>query len=191
MTDPDWIREQRVEAYREEATALFEINQAGRSAAERVATLIFTLVGVAVAAGVAAHSEAVAIPFAPLTPLFIAYMCHQYADVSVTGAARWVLEERIGRELGVFPMFYEHAVATIRQQPPLCTSFRFFQLLTFATVLGIVVFGLIIAAERLTVWATVGCIAATLLTFVAAVWAAFDMWRSYAIAREALGHPVG
>ena len=65
---------QRIDTLRAEAIALFEANQAGRSAAERVGALVLTVVGLTVAAGVSADSTAVALALPPIVLLLVAYM---------------------------------------------------------------------------------------------------------------------
>lgn len=78
-------RNDELESLRAEALALFQANQSGRNAAERVATLLSAAVGLLVAAGVSAETDDVAIAFPPIALVLLSYMFQQYADVRSPG----------------------------------------------------------------------------------------------------------
>lgn len=103
-----------LETYRAEAAGLFAANQAARTAAERVTTLIGSVVALAIAAGINADTDDVAIPLPGLVLLLVAYMLHQYADLTVMGTARELLERRVNDLLGDDALVYEIAVADVR-----------------------------------------------------------------------------
>ena len=115
---------------------LLRINQAARGAAGGV--LVLVLIGSAIAVGAAvAGAAALAAVLAPVLLLILAFSFQTYGEVSVTGAARAVLERRVAELLGgVYPLVYEYAVADIRKRPPLVFSVRALQL---ATVMAVVV----------------------------------------------------
>jgi hypothetical protein len=175
-----------LETYRAEALALFSVNQAGRAAAERIGALLLTLIGIAIAAGINAHTDAVAIALGPICLLLASYMFQQYADVSVTGAARAALEDRVAKGLGGrHGLIYEYAVADIRQTEPLRRSVRLLQGLSFVVLGGVVVTANVIALEGGRLWyVQAGSLLGTALGLWSAIASWRDMMRSGAIARR-------
>jgi hypothetical protein len=174
---------QLVETYRAEALALFTVNQAGRAAAERVAALALTLVGVAVGIALNADTDVVLIPLSPLCLLLVSYMFQQYGEVTVTGAARSVLEDRLAALLSARALIYEHAVAPVRQRPPLVGSVRVLQTLTSLVIVGVVAWAAVVAAGQRW-YVTAGFAVATALTLGSALLSYRDMLRSGREARR-------
>jgi hypothetical protein len=134
---------QLLETYRVEALALFQVNQVGRVAAERTIALILTASGIAIGAGINADTELVGAALAPVVLFLLSYTFQQYAEVSVTGAARAVLERLVADQLGgTYGLIYEYAVAGVRKRPPLVRSVRILQVVTgFAVAVVLVVGG--------------------------------------------------
>jgi hypothetical protein len=116
-------------------------------AAERTAFFVLTLIGVATAAGISAHSDLVALALSPLTLILMSYMCQQYVDVTVLGAAREILEKRLAKTLGEPTLIYELAVSPTRQGAPFTASLRILNVATGLVVIGAVVAGVVVAAE--------------------------------------------
>jgi disulfide bond formation protein DsbB len=181
---PDWCREQRIETYRAEAMVLFEANQAGRAGAVRAAILILTVLGAGVGAGINAHSSAVALALPPLTLMLLSYMFQQYADVSVTGAARDILERLIREELGTPALLYEFAVAPARRDSRLERSQRALDAALVLVVLALIGTGLAIAIEGQRWYVEVGFALSTAVSFASALMSYRDMRRAGEIARD-------
>src|ERR1041385_4867782 len=180
----DWQREQRIETYRAEAVALFQANQAGRAAARGAAVLILTVVGAGVAAGINAHSRDVAMALPPLTLMLLSYMFQQYADVSVTGAARAVLENLLKNELGSPSLIYEFAVAPARRDRRLEVSQRALNVATALVILAVIGVGLAVAIEGQPWYIEGGFALSTLISLVSASLSYRDMLRAGAIAQR-------
>lgn len=134
---------QLLESYRAEALALFQVNQAGRVAADRGLTLILTASAIAIGAGINAKTDLVAAALAPVVLVLLSYTFQQYADVTVNGAARAILERKIAHDsfTGTYPLIYEHAVAGVRQRKPLVRSVRLLQVTSGIAVAGVVAVG--------------------------------------------------
>lgn len=114
-------------ARREEAITLFQVNQAGRTAVERVVALFFSVAAIAGSVGIAAGTPDVVLPLPALLLLLLSYMFQQYADLTVLGTARRHLEDLVNEGLGGKALIYETAVAQIRQTSPLVRSVRLLQ----------------------------------------------------------------
>jgi hypothetical protein len=180
MPDPDFV----AETYRAEAASLFAANQDSRRAAERTAFFVLTLIGVAVAAGISAHSDLVALALSPLTLILMSYMCQQYVDVTVLGAAREILEKRLAAALGTPGLIYELAVSPTRQGPPFTTSQRILNVATGLVVIGAVVAGIVVAAEGQRWYWEVLFIASTCISALSLAASFRDMNRAGAEAKS-------
>jgi hypothetical protein len=121
-------------ARRDEAIAFFQVNQAGRTAVERVVALFFSVAAIAGSVGVAAHTPDVVLPLPPLLLLLLSYMFQQYGDLTVIGTARRHLEDLVNQAVEGKGLIYETAVAQVRQVPPLVHSMRLLQ-----SLLGLIV----------------------------------------------------
>lgn len=176
-----------LETYRAEAAGLFAANQAARTAGERVIALIGSVIALAVAAGINAGTDDVAIPLPGLVLLLVAYMLHQYADLTVMGTAREILERRVNDLLGADALLYETAVADVRNHGVLVTSVRLLQAFAFALVVAVLVVGTIVAFEDQPWYVEVGYVAATTGGLVTAAVAFAGMRRSREIAEERIG----
>jgi hypothetical protein len=187
----DPSRSELVQGLRAEALALFQANQTGRLAAERAAQLLVTVSGVAVAAAINAKNEDVLLVLPPVVLLLISYMCQQYADVSVLGAARAAIETRLKMELGDHTLIYETLVAGIRQRPPLVRSVRIFQTTIGAVAAGVVVTGLVVALQLRSTLVVLAYIALILATAVSALMSYRDMLQSGDIAAQVIRLALG
>lgn len=136
-----------LETYRSEATALLSANQESRRGAEQTAFFVLTVIGAAAAAGISANSSVVALALAPLTLMLTSFMCQQYVDVTMLGAARKILEKRVAEKLGKPAMFYELAVSPARHGRPFKASALILNLTTGLVVLGAVMAGVVVAAD--------------------------------------------
>jgi hypothetical protein len=124
---------------------LSETNQRRRVLAEAtlvVTVCLLTLVG---AIAIAAHDADIFLVAPPATLFLTALNFQRYADVSVIGSARHVLEEHLNRELGGGGLIYESRVADIRKSPPLVRSVRVLQGATRGAVLASPAVGALIA----------------------------------------------
>jgi hypothetical protein len=182
----DEHRSELVETYRAEAMSLFRANQDARGAAGRIALLILTVIGAAVAAGINAHSDLVALALPPLTLMLLSYMFQLYIDVAVTGAARSVLEQLLKDELGRPALIYEYAVSPVRTKEPFNASTRALNLASGLVVLAVIGAGLYVAIEGRAWYVEVGFAVATAVSLVSAVLSYRDMLRAGPIAREKL-----
>lgn len=176
-----------VETYRAEAVALFQANQAGRAAAERVGSLLIALVAVVVAAGINSGEERVAIVLPPVILILLSYMFQQYADVSVLGAARKRVEAAIAREVGEHALFYEYAVADIRRGQPLSGSVVLLQWLSGVVLLAAVIACSVIALGHQAWYVVLGYTIVTATALVSAALSYRDMRRAGVVAAKELG----
>jgi hypothetical protein len=158
--------------------AFFQVNQAGRNAAERVMALFLTVVAIAGSIGVATKTADVVLPLPPLLLLLLSYMFQQYADLTVIGTARRRLEDLINHEIGADGLIYESTVAPIRKMPPLSRSMRTFQNLIFAIVLGATIFGCFTAIRDHDLLLTLGFGVATFLAAASCLYSFIQMKQS-------------
>ncbi len=176
-----------VATYRAEAASLFAVNQAGRGAAERVVALMVSVVGVVIAAGIGADNDDVAIPLPTIILLLLTYMFHQYADATVLGKARGLIEQRVNALVGGKALIYETAVAEVRQQGLLVVSVRMLQGLAICLVAAVVVVGTFVAFEDHPWYTQVGYVVATAGALVTAAVAYLGMLKSDQIAEAKIG----
>jgi hypothetical protein len=168
----------------DEALAFFQVNQAGRNAAERVMALFLTVVAIAGSVGVAAKTADVVLPLPPLLLLLLSYMFQQYADLTVIGTARRRLEDLVNHEIGGDGLIYESTVAPIRKMPPLSRSMRAFQYLIFAIVSGTTIFGGFTAIRDHDTLITVSFGAATFVAAASCIYSFVQMNKSEDAATE-------
>ncbi|MBN8866053.1 MAG: hypothetical protein J0H98_00730 [Solirubrobacterales bacterium] len=172
-------KEALLETRREEAIAFFHVNQAARTAAERVIALIFSVSAIAASIGAAAETLDVVIPLPALIFLLLSYMFQQYADLTTIGVTRRRLEDEVNAELGGHKgLVYETAVAEIRKKPPLVFGVRLLQ-----TMLGLVALSATILAAKVALdghdsLVIAGFAAGTAVTLASASWSFLDMHRS-------------
>lgn len=176
-----------LETYRAEAAGFFAANQAARTAGERAIALIGSVVALAVAAGINAGTDDVAIPLPGLVLLLVAHMLHQYADLTVMGVARGMLEKRVNELLDDDALVYETAVADVRDHGLLVTSMRLLQGFAFALVVAVLVVGTIVAFDDQRWYVEIGFVVATAGGLVTASVAFAGMRRSREIAEERIG----
>ncbi len=134
-----------VETRRQEAIAFFQVNQAGRTAVERVVALFFSVAAIAGSVGVAAGTPDVVLPLPPLLLLLLSYMFQQYGDLTVLGRARRHLEELVNDSIGGKGLIYEIAVADVRKTVPLMRSMRVLQSMLGIVVVGATAVGAVVA----------------------------------------------
>lgn len=134
-----------IDTQRQEALALFQANQAARSAAARAYVASLTIGGAALVAGVNAETWAVVLPVPALLLLVLAHMFQQYTDLTVIGMARLALERRVNTAIGGPGLIYETAVAGATKEPPLVWSVRALQIATGAVVVAVIAAGAIAA----------------------------------------------
>jgi hypothetical protein len=175
-----------VQSVRAEALALFTVNQAGRQAAERVLVIIVAVSAILVGAMIRGEHDDIAMVMPPLLFLLLSYMFQQYIDVTVTGAAREHLEQKLAGLLRDRGLIYEYAVAPIRKTAPLKWSFRLLQVLIGIVVGGIVITCTSIAFDGQPWYVTVGYGIATLTAALSAGWSGWQMLRAPTLARTAL-----
>lgn len=144
----DGVNRDLLETRRAEALVFFEINQAGRTAVERVVALFFSVAAIAGSVGVAAGTPDVALPLPALLFLLLSYMFEQYGDLTVLGTARRQLEEMVNDELGGKGLIYETAVAVVRKSSPLVRSVRLLQSLLGLVVVGATTVATVVASSE-------------------------------------------
>ncbi len=181
---------QLMETRRSEALALFQANQAGRTAGGQVAALVLTVIGLAVAAGINAHTDVIALAIPPIALILISFMFQQYADVTVTGAARAVLEQCVAKELGAHALIYEYAVAPIRQRPPYSTSMGILKGAIVLAVLTMVGVGIFAATQHRPWYLVVGFAIGTGIGLLSAAASFRDMKRVGEFARREIEQAV-
>jgi hypothetical protein len=166
------------DTYRAEAAALFTANQNTREAAERTAFFVLTIIGAAAATGISAHSSLVALALSPLTLMLMSYMCQQYVEVTVLGAARARLEDELANTLPARGLIYERAVSPVRHGKPFSTSIRILNASTIIVVIGAVAAGIVVAIEGQAWYWEVAFGASTFLSAVSAAASFWDMHRA-------------
>lgn len=177
-------RKELIQTLRAEGQSLFQANQAGRLAAERITALIFGISGVTVVAGINSKTDDVAIALPPVVLLLVSYALQQYVDVSVLGAARRHVETRLRDELGDYGMFYETVVAPVRKQGTLTPSFRLLQGLTAAAVVAVVIVGTVVAFDGQPTYIEIGYTTAIALAGLSVGWSFHAMLRSFRFASK-------
>jgi hypothetical protein len=175
-----------LETRRAEAIAFFEVNQAARTAAERVMALIFSVSGIAASVGIAADTDRVVVPLPAVLLLLLSYMFQQYGDLTVVGTTRRYLEDLVNDELHGEGLVYESAVARIRQVPPLVQSVRMLQ-----TAMGLVLaaatgWAIWIIVEGVPELMVIGFAFATAVALASAALSYRDMLRSGSESAEKL-----
>jgi hypothetical protein len=165
-----------VETRRQEAIAFFHVNQAGRTAVERVVALFFSVAAIAGSVGVAADTPEVVLPLPSLLFLLLSYMFQQYADLTVLGTARRRLEELVNYRIGGKGLIYETAIAEVRKSPPLKRSMRLLQSLLGVVVIGATAVGTIVAVNNHNTPILLGFVAGTIL---AAGSAGYSYWHMF------------
>jgi len=166
--------------------ALFAANQAARSAAQRLGLFLVVIMGPGVGAALLADEPRVVVVLPPVVLALSAIMFQQFADVSVMGAAREVLEQRLS-DLGAAGLIYERAVAGIRQRPPLVASVRALQASLGCAAIALAVVAAVIAVSGDHRWTLAAAYAATTVPAIAVAAASYHhMRRSGAIARASL-----
>lgn len=175
-----------LETRRAEALAFFDVNQRGRTAAERVIALIFSVSSIVASVGVAAKTDRVVLPLPALLFLLLSYMFQQYGDLTVVGAARRRLEDLVNAEIGGKGLVYETAVAEIRQVKPLVLSVRVLQGLMGATVGGATIFACWVLSQGEAALVVIAFTVVTSLTMLSAGLSYRDMLRSYDAAGESV-----
>lgn len=180
----DPVDSERIHGLRAEALALFQANQAGRLAAERAAQLLVAVLGVAVAAAISANNDHVLLALPPVLLLLASYMCQQYADITVLGAARAAIERRLKAELGEHTLIYETLVAGIRQRPPLVRSVRVFQATVGIVAAGLIVSSLVVAFQLTSAVVVLAYTVLIVATAISAFMSYRDMLRSGKIATQ-------
>jgi len=177
---------ERVQTWREEAIAFFQVNQNGRNAIERVVALFFSVAAIAGSVGVAAGTPDVLLPLPALLFLLLSYMFQQYSDLTVLGSARRRLEDLVNDQLGTKGLIYETAVAQIRQVRPLVSSVRYLQGLLGAVVIGATIVASVVAMEDHNLLIGVGYAVGTMLALVSAAYSYAHMLRTPQITAEKL-----
>ncbi len=182
----DSTRSELLETRRQEAAALLRVNQGVRAAAVLTLTGSILLAALAAVVAIADHDAVVLVPMPAIVLLFCSLAFQQFAEVSVTGAARAHLETAINGELEATGLMYESHVAPIRQRRPLVTSVRALQCVWAAGVVVLLVAATIAAYEQHEAWVPALYTAFTIATVFSCVASYRDMLRSGLTAASAL-----
>jgi hypothetical protein len=187
-SEPPWSARhaQLNEIRTSEAVALFQANQAGRNAIERVVGLFLSVGAIAGTTAAATHSADAVLPLPAFFLLLLSYMFQQYADITVLGRARLLLEDLVNDNLGGRALIYETSVAKIRQRSPLKRSVRLLQAMLVLVTTAAVVAGFVIALGSDDDWIKIGYIGATLLTFASFSFSFFHMHRAESVTEATL-----
>ena len=169
-----------------EAAALQRTNQTGRARASNLLVLSWLVIVTGVLVAVATGTAEVMIAVAPATLLITAAAFQQFADVTVTGAARRRLEALVNDDLGGHALVYETFVAGVRKRPPLVGSVRLLQVVSGAAELAAIVASTVIAFGEPDLWVAGTYSAITAAAGAAAVMSYRDMLRSSEVADRAL-----
>jgi hypothetical protein len=169
-----------------EAVALFQANQSGRNAIERVVGLFLSVGAIAGTTAAATHSANAVLPLPAFFLLLLSYMFQQYADITVMGRARLLLEDLVNDDLNERALIYETAVAKIRQRPPLNRSVRLLQTMLALVAVAAVVAGFVIAIRGQDAWVEIGYIGATFLALVSFSFSFFHMHRAESVTEDTL-----
>jgi hypothetical protein len=179
-------RAELIETYRVEAVALLTINQHARLAALRLTVAIFALIAVTVIVGIVARTDDVAIPLPAAVLVLTSCLFQQYADLTVIGAARELLERRVGAAIGGYGLIYETAVAPIRKRAPLVAGVRLVQMTSGLIIAAAVGVGAAVAFEDQPVSVELGFTILTGMALASAVLSYRDMLRSGPVASREL-----
>jgi hypothetical protein len=186
--EPTWsaARQRLNEARTAEAVALFQANQSGRNAIERVVGLFLSVGAIAGTTAAATHSADAVLPLPAFFLLLLSYMFQQYAEITVLGRARLLLEDLVNDDLTERALIYETAVAKIRQRRPLVWSVRLLQAMLAVLTLSAVGAGLVIAIRSHSVWIERGYIVATGLAAASFAFSFFHMHRAERVTEKKL-----
>lgn len=169
-----------------EAVALFQANQSGRNAIERVVGLFLSVGAIAGTTAAATHSPDAVLPLPAFLLLLFSYMFQQYTDLTVIGRARLRLEDLVNTSLGERALIYETAVAEIRQRHPLKWSARFLQSMLIVVAVGATAAASVVAANADNEWLKRGYVVATVLAAASAIFSYVHMLLSGRIADRQL-----
>lgn len=179
-------RSELLETYRAEAIALLTINQRARLAALWLTVAIFTLIALTVVVGIVAQTDDVVIPLPAAVLVVTSCLFQQYADLTVIGAARALLERRIGTALGEYGLIYESAVAPIRKRAPLVVGVRLMQATSALIIAAAIGVGAVVAFDDQPVRVELGFAVLTGAALASAVLSYRDMLRSGPVASREL-----
>jgi hypothetical protein len=183
----DLHRQQQLNEIRaDEAIALFQANQSGRNAIERVVGLFLSVAAIAGTTAAATNSADAVLPLPAFLFLLFSYMFQQYTDLTVLGRARLRLEDLVNADLSARALIYETTIAEIRQRQPLSWSVRFLQGLLGCVAVGATAGASVVAARCDNTWILVGFVAGTAVTLASALFSYFHMLKSPSIADEQL-----
>ncbi len=163
------MQEQLNEIRASEAVALFQANQAGRNAIERVVGLFLSVGAIAGTTAAATHSADAVLPLPAFLLLLFSYMFQQYTDLTVLGRARLRLEDLVNTDLAAPALIYETAVAEIRQRFPLVVGVRLLQILLGLVAFGATAAATVIAFNNDDTWIRKGFVAGTTLALASAL----------------------
>lgn len=190
---PELAGQEQLNAIRtDEAVALFQANQSGRNAIERVVGLFLSVGAIAGTTAAATNSPDAVLPLPAFLFLLFSYMFQQYTDLTVLGRARLRLEDLVNRSLGARGLIYETTIAEIRQRYPLSWSVRMLQGLLALVAVGATAGATVVAVRSPDTWILVGFITGTVLALASALLSYVHMLKSPSIAdhqleREELG----
>jgi hypothetical protein len=173
---------------RGEAAALLRVNEGFRAGAVLTLTVAMLLAAAAGMLAIAAGESAVLMPVPAIVLLLCSLAFQQFAEVSVTGAARARLESAINSQLTATALIYETHVAQVRQRRPLVDSVRILQCVWAAGIVILLVAATIAAYEQPEAWVPALYSAFTLATLIACAASYRDMLRSGTVAAAAFEH---
>jgi hypothetical protein len=181
------VRQEQLNAIRaDEAVALFQANQAGRNAIERVVGLFLSVGAIAGTTAAATSSPDAVLPLPAFLFLLFSYMFQQYTDLTVLGRARLRLESLVNTDLDARALIYETTIAEIRQRYPLSWSVRMLQSLLGLVALGATAGATIVAIRSADTWILIGYVAGTALALASALFSYVHMLKSPSIADDQL-----
>jgi hypothetical protein len=179
-------QEQLNEIRATEAVALFQANQSGRNAIERVVGLFLSVGAIAGTAAAATKSADAVLPLPAFLFLLFSYMFQQYTDLTVLGRARLRLEDLVNTSLSGRALIYETTVAHIRQRYPLSWSVRVLQGLLALVAAGATAGATVVAVRDGNPWIMRGYLAGTALALFSAVFSYVHMLLSPSITDKQL-----
>jgi hypothetical protein len=179
-------QEQLTEIRAAEAVALFQANQSGRNAIERVVGLFLSVGAIAGTTAAATNSADAVLPLPAFFLLLLSYMFQQYTDITVLGRARLLLEDLVNDSLGERALIYETTVAKIRQRRPLVLSVRVLQTMLGAVTAGAVVAGFVVALRSDSAWIERGYIVVTALACASFVFSYRHMYMAERVTEATL-----
>lgn len=166
-------------------------NQLARLAALRLNVGMFVAGAATIVTAIVAHDRNVLLLLAPLLLGLQSLVFQQYAELTVIGAARALLERRIAVALGESALIYETAIAPIRKRAPLVGSVRILQGVSAVAIVAAIVATLAVAVEDQPMSVSIGVSLAVVATLVSALASYRDMLRSSVVAREELSRMPG